>query len=207
MYLLIFLEQRINYGSELKNFNSMEKKLLFSIIFLGAAFIFGSVFCLPEFQEMRSAQSQLELKTKELEQKKSYYQEIDILSEKLEQYPDELDVIDFALPDDFSLPFLFDFFEKIASKNGLFLKNINQTSGGRSGAVGGSAAGNGAVSSIQDSSTNLSLSGTYSSFKNFLFAIEKSARLVEVEKVSFSLPKNAAEASLDFNVTVKTNSY
>jgi len=57
----------------------------------------------------------------------------------------------------------------------------------------------------------LSLSGFYESFKNFLKKIEKSARLIEVEKISFSKGESkkiegmeGEEGILNFNLTLKT---
>lgn len=191
----------------------MEKKLLITIVLLGLSFIIGLVFCFPKFQEMRSFQEQLKAKEIELEQKKAYFEEVNILSEKLKQYPDEIAVIDFALPDDFSLPFLFDFFEKIVSKNGLFLKNISQSSDIQSGQRASRSPAqpellekSSAGKSLKASKTNLSLSGSYSAFKNFLYALERNARFIEVEKVSFSFSQDKTSA-LNFNILVKTNSY
>ena len=191
----------------------MEKKLLIAIILFGFSFVIGLVFCFPKFQEMRVAQKQLESKEIELEQKKAYFEEIDILSEKLKQYPDELAIIDFSLPDDFSLPFLFDFFEKIVSRNGLFLTNISQSSGSQSSSRSSRSSAETEIfeetesdNNLKESRTILSLSGSYSAFKNFLYSVEKSARLIEVENASFSLPQDKT-STLNFNITVNTNSY
>ena len=191
----------------------MEKKLLIAIILFGLSFVIGLVFCFPKFQEMRVAQKQLESKEIELEQKKAYFEEIDILSEKLKQYPDELAIIDFSLPDDFSLPFLFDFFEKIVSRNGLFLTNISQSSGSQSSSRSSRSSAETEIfeetesdNNLKESRTILSLSGSYSAFKNFLYSVEKSARLIEVKNTSFSLPQDKT-STLNFNITVNTNSY
>jgi Tfp pilus assembly protein PilO len=191
----------------------MEKKLLIAIILFGLSFVIGLVFCFPKFQEMRVAQKQLESKETTLEQKKAYFEEIDILSEKLKQYPDELAIIDFSLPDDFSLPFLFDFFEKIISRNGLFLTNISQSQDSQSSFRSSRSSANPEIfeetepgNKLQESRTSLSLSGSYFAFKNFLYSVEKSARLIEVENASFALPEDKI-STLNFNITVKTNSY
>ena len=191
----------------------MEKKLLIAIILFGLSFVIGLVFCFPKFQEMRVAQKQLESKEIELEQKKAYFEEIDILSEKLKQYPDELAIIDFSLPDDFSLPFLFDFFEKIISRNGLFLTNISQSQDSQSSFRSSRSSAKPEISEetepgnkLKESRTSLSLSGSYFAFKNFLYSMEKSARLIEVENASFALPEDKI-STLNFNITVKTNSY
>ena len=195
----------------------MEKKLLIAIIIFGLSFIIGLVFCFPKFQQMRMAQKQLESKGIELEEKKAYFEEIDILSEKIKQYPDEIAIIDFALPDDFSLPFLFDFFEKIVSKNGLYLANISQSSVSKSNSRSSSRSkmpvaqeksleDDAQVSELEEHRTILSLTGSYSSFKSFLYYVEKSARLIDVENVAFSFPQGESP-TIQFNLKVKTNNY
>jgi Tfp pilus assembly protein PilO len=51
----------------------------------------------------------------------------------------------------------------------------------------------------------LKLSGSYPSLKNFLVALEKNSRIIEVENISFSVPK---EGDLfDFGITIKVYSY
>jgi Tfp pilus assembly protein PilO len=191
----------------------MEKKLLNAIIIFGLSFVIGLVFSFPKFQQMRVAQKQLESKETELEEKKAYFKEIDILSEKLKEHPEELAIVDFALPDDFSLPFLFDFFEKIISRNGLSLTNISQSSSpqsssrsSRSSAIEENLEETEPGDKLGEGRTNLSLAGSYSSFKNFLYSVEKSARLIEVENTYFSLSQDESTA-IKFNIRVRTNSY
>ncbi len=192
----------------------MEKKLLIAIVLFGLSFVIGLVFCFPKFQEMLFARKQLQAKEAEIEEKKAYFAEIDILSEKLEQYPKELAVIDFALPDDFSLPFLFDFFEKIIFRNGLFLKDISRVSDSepnprrRPAQSRNFRAEQKALEGrqLKQNKIRFVFSGSYSAFKNLVYSMEKSARLINVEKMSFSLPKDETSA-LMFDVTVKTYNY
>ena len=191
----------------------MEKKLLIAIIIFGLSFIIGLVFCLPRFQQMRAAQQQLVAKEAELEEKKAYFEEIDILSERIKEYPEELAIIDFALPDDFSLPFLFDFFEKIVSRNGLSLTNISQSSASQSSSRSSRFTKGQEIledaeidSGLEENRTILFLTGPYSSFENFLYYIEKSARLIQVENATFSLSQEESSV-IKFNLKLKTNNY
>ncbi len=171
----------------------MNRQLLISIICFGLTLIIGLVLCLPKYQEMRYTQNKVDGKKIEIQSKQDYFSKINEVSEKLKEYPEELAKIDIALPVKVSLPFLYDFFQRISSQNGLVLENI---SGGPSKSE----------RAVQEIKINLSLSGSYSAFENFLSLIEKSARMIEVENMSFSFPIKQGE-SLSFSLVVKTYSY
>ena len=59
---------------------------------------------------------------------------------------------------------------------------------------------------IKETRINFLLVGSYPDFKNFLFILEKSARLIDVENISFALPKEK-EGLFNFNITIKVYSY
>ena len=171
----------------------MNRQLLISIICLVVTLIIGLVLCLPKYQEMRYAQNKVQAKKTEIQNKQDDFSKVGEASEKLKKYPKELAKIDSALPNEISLPFLYDFFQRISSQNGLVLENI---SGGPSKSE----------KAVQEIKINLSLSGSYAAFKNFLSSIEKSARIIEVENMSFSFLSEEGE-SLLFNLAVRTHSY
>ena len=52
----------------------------------------------------------------------------------------------------------------------------------------------------------LQVSGSYFSFKNFLFVLEHTARLVEVSKISFDTPLDEDE-SISYNLELRIYSY
>lgn len=192
----------------------MNRPLLISIISLAITLAIGLVLTLPKYQEMRYAQKKVQAKETEIQNKQGYFSKINEASEKLKKYPKELAKIDFALPANVSLPFLYDFFQKISSQNGLVLENI---SGGPASVIQPKISSGSEINiqseigfqsekAVQEIKVNLSLAGSYSAFKNFLSSIEKSARMIEVESMSFSFPKEEGE-SLSFSLTVKTHSY
>ena len=59
---------------------------------------------------------------------------------------------------------------------------------------------------IKEINMSLSLSGTYSAFKDFLRALEGSSRMIEVENISFSASEKISEP-ISFSVRIKTHSY
>ena len=58
---------------------------------------------------------------------------------------------------------------------------------------------------IRETGTNLVVAGSYSSFKNFLSTLEKTARMIELESISFSTLEEVGP--IDFNLRIKVYSY
>jgi len=163
------------------------------LILLGAG---GYFFWWPQYQEFKQQGTLLEEKTRGLEEKNNYYSKLEAISNELNTYKDELDKIDSALPAEVSLPILFDFMQKTSMENGLILGDISSSKGAISSLRSGGNTG------IEKVSLSIFLSGSYSAFKNFLSAIYKNSRLIEVDSVSFSSP---TEGELfDFNLSLET---
>lgn len=173
----------------------ISKQLLVSVICLIFGLIVGVFFAFPKYKDSKMAEKQLEQKQDELENRQEYLIKIEEISEQLKQYPKELEKIDFALSPNISAPFLFDFFQKIISRNGLTLKSINSN-----------ATFSESKNKVNEINVNLVLTGSYSTFENFLHSIEKSVRLIEVDEVSFSLDADK-DQDISFNLKVKTYSY
>jgi Tfp pilus assembly protein PilO len=173
----------------------MNKTIITTIcIILALSLGFGLVW--PKYQSLVLKNAEAAAKTLDLQNRQSYYQEVAKTSEELKAYSEELSKIDSALPSEFFLPEMYDFFQKKASESGLVLKN--------------ESFGKGAL--VKDNPDqkeyrfSLELSGSYAAFKNFLAALEKSARMIKVEKISFSSPEKSGSA-FSFLVSVKFYSY
>lgn len=147
----------------------------------------------PKYQSLSSLNKEISQKTSEFQSQEKYFQDLQKTSEELKKYQDSLSKIDSALPSDPSLPELFNFLQNFSSQSGLSLKKISPSS----------------ISpkeELKESRVDLTLSGDYPSFKNFLSVLEKSARMIELEKIFFSSPQKETE-SFDFNLTIKVYSY
>ena len=169
--------------------------IILSCIFV--ALILGVMFAWPKFQEIREIQKEVKEKEARIQYEENYFSELRTTKIELEKYKTELAKISSALPSgvDFSVPSLFNFIQKAVSQSGLVLKSISSfTSSGGTGTAN--------VKNIQFS---VQVSGPYSSFKNFLSILEKSARMIEVENISFSGKGGAG--SLDFGLKIKASSY
>lgn len=151
---------------------------------------------LPKIRMLESLGTEIDIKEAEIEYHKEKVSLLNELSQKISQYQSEVQKINSALPAEPSLASLLNFLQLKAAENGLFLKKISSFS----------------VSpfkekkEIKEIGFSLEVFGFYPSFKNFLSALERSARILEVEKISFTSPaeKNTPYSS---EIIVKTYSY
>jgi len=159
---------------------------------LSLLLIFGLV--LPRYRDWDSLNQEIFKREIELRSQENYFQEIQRISGKLKENQDSLSKIESALPEDSFLPQVLNFFQKAASQSGTSLKHIVPVF------VALERGQN-----IRTTKVNLVLGGDYYSFKDFLSLVEKSARLIEVENIYFSYPKEGGP--FIFNISTKTYSY
>ena len=165
------------------------------IICLALSIFLGVLFLLPKYQNLKNLQLQVENKETEVRYRNEYFQNLRSLAGKLEEFKEDVAKIDAALPSDPSLPAFYNFLQKTTSENGLILKNIGVFS----------ASPMASNPSIKIISIPFGASGSYASLKNFLGAIEKSARIVEANGISFSAPQK--EELFNFSLKIQTHSY
>ncbi|KPJ56302.1 hypothetical protein AMJ49_05245 [Parcubacteria bacterium DG_74_2] len=179
----------------------MNRSIITIIAFLGALGLMVG-FVWPKYGEFQRIQQDIIQKENDIQIKDVYIAELNNLSLELEEHKTELAKIDTTLPSDPSLPALFNFFQKTSAQNGLILKNINIDSALKSKEQ----------SKIQEININLQVIGSYSSFKNFLSTLEKSARLFKIKDISFSLGGEQEGGEIEelgssFSLSLKTHSY
>jgi len=148
---------------------------------------------LPKYQNLTVLKEEISQKTFEFQTLENHFKNLQEISEKLKEYQNSLSKIDSALPLSPSLPELFNFLQRASSQSGLILKKI------------GPFKVSVVEEELKESKVDLTLSGDYPFFKNFLSSSEKSARLIKIEKISFSSPKEGE--SFDFDLTIKVYSY
>lgn len=165
------------------------------LICLVATFLVGFFLVAPKSQDLRELNFNVQEKKVELQYKEAYFSNIKKLSNELTNYEGELSKIDSAFPVDSSLPSLFNFLDKTSAQNGLILKYIGTFS----------VTSSEEKPAIKDISINVTVAGPYPAFKNFLSALEKTARFIEVENVLFSTP--AKDEPFSFALKIKAHSY
>ena len=173
----------------------MNKTIIIAVSFIAAITLVISL-VLPRYESLKSKIYEREIKEINLKNRNDYYKKVAEISNELKKYPEELAKIDFALPQEVSLPAMYGFFQKRASESGLVLKDEKFDSGSAQKEILGK----------KEHHFCLELSGSYSAFKNFLAILEKSAKIIEVEKISFSSPAKG-ESAFSFGMSVKFYSY
>lgn len=154
--------------------------------------ILGVLIIHPKYQELGLLEEKTKIRKAELQSKEEYLTSLQATSEELKKYQNELSIVNSALPSDPDLPALFDFLQKTASQNGLIFKEMKPPS----------------VNTTKEPKEillTLQMTGSYSSLKTFLASLGKSARIIEVESVSFTVPEKTA--LLTFDITIKVYSY
>lgn len=164
-------------------------KLIVISTCLVLALVLGLTLTWPKYQDLSALQINIEAEKAELQSKEGYFSQVKEVSEELEKYPESFSKISSALPETPSLPSLFNFLQASTAQTGLVLEKI---------ILGGVSEGEIQVA--------CQLVGDYVAFKSFLLALENSARIIEIEKISFESPEETEEP-FKFTVQIKTHFY
>lgn len=170
-------------------------KATINLLFL-AFLILGLIFLWwPRYLDLNLLRFQVAQKRLELQTKAEYFDNLRGLSLKLKWYNEQLAKMDSALPDFLDLPDVLNFVQRESAVNGLILEDV--------GLAGTFPLSPG--SKIKKTSLDISLSGFYPSFLNFLSVLQESARLIDPETISFSVPEEGELYS--FRLKIKFHSY
>jgi Tfp pilus assembly protein PilO len=181
-------------------------RLTLIIIFLSLALLIMLFLIWPQYQELSSLGAEVEGKRIEFQYLEEYFSKLEQLSQKLKQYEVQLAMIDSALPSDSSLTLLslMDFLQEASSQNGLIFQQFGGSSMTSSKLAGKTVdlSQSETISNIEEIQLGFKVSGSYSALKNFLNALEKSAKIIEVESISLE-----GEEPFSFNLQITTHSY
>ena len=172
------------------------------IVGLCLAILLAAGFSVPKYRSLKLLQSNVKEKETELQTERKYFLEVDEAKEKLKEFEEELSKINSAIPLDPGLSSLGNFLQLAASQNGLVFKKILPSP---SGSLKEEFIKKGFSPEIKETGVNLTVSGEYSAFKNFLSSLEKTARMTEIESITFSGSEKGAP--IDFNLKIKVYSY
>jgi len=166
-----------------------------SLIGLLASAVLFVAFAFPKYQEYRKAGLEIEQKDNEITVDHQYFITLTGARKQLQGYQEELKKIDSALPEKPFVPSLLNFLQGLSSQSGLvFVDPSSFQTITRS-----------ELPALTETRISFSLIGSYDNLKKYLAALEKSARIIEVEKISFSSP--AAGKLSTFRLEIKTFSY
>ena len=160
----------------------------------------GGFFWWPRYENFKDLKSRVAQKEKEAIMEANFSADIKETLKKLENYKEETERIESAIPDDPSIPELFNFIQSESRYNGLILTNIQ-------------------ADRIVVAETNpdmekalisVSLSGAYPSIKNFLSSLHRNVRLIGVDSVSLTPvieEKEGEEKKISFNFNLILKAY
>ncbi len=171
---------------------------------------------IPKYKEFRETRYELGRVEAEYSSKYEYYSEISKIFSELQKNEEGVKKIEDALPEKTKISDLMYFLQKKSSENGLIVRNLYLTK----------ISDTGTKSKIKEIVFTIDLMGTYSSLKNFLLGVENSARLFEVNNISFGnsdsktvtvssvkttggsqKQMSVSDQTYSFKVEIKTHSY
>lgn len=188
-------------------------RILITIISLFISFLFFVYFLFPQFVVFENLSKKVLEKENFVQKEKIYFSELKKISEKLKDYKESLDKINAAIPSQLSIASLFKFFQDKANENGVFLKSLNVTRASdpvAENVVPGQEQG-ATSEKIKESIFFFKVSGSFFAFENFLKEIERSSRMIEVEKITLKGGEENKEENeggfLEFDLVVKVRSF
>ncbi len=143
------------------------------------ALIIGMFWSLPSYRAFLALREQQNQKTEEVQTRTNYFKELGVLEGKLQKFQTQLASIDWALPNDSSLPSLYGEIQSMAAHSGLILKSISSSVPASS------------QDQLKTIEVNLDMSGSYIGLKEFLLRSQNAPRVLKIQSVAFSSPKAA----------------
>lgn len=166
------------------------------VITLVVAVILAVFLILPRYRELGSLKLELSQNRENLQNQQKYAAQLEATERQLEESKESVDKIDSALPSGPDIPSLLNFLQEASGSAGVELE----------GAAWLEEVSAKEQENVKEYSLGLSFSSSYFAFKNFLSALEKSARLINVSKIDFSVPQERNQP-LPVQINMKVYSY
>ena len=192
----------------------MNQKNIISLISFIVSLILIFVFVFPLFSSARAIYSDLTQKRQEIEKLKELSGKIGKIEQDYDSISEAVEKVLLALPEEKDLPQLLVQFEKIAVNNGLLLESIEF------GEISKKEESD-FIRSIEDyetlnqskkmlstfpnSSVLLKVVGSYSAFKNYISALEKNVRSMDIYSIQFSFSESGMRSLFSDSVIFEFN--
>lgn len=182
-------------------------RLIFIFLCLLIVILIGFFLIWPEYQKFSTLRLEIKARETELGYIEEYFSKLQKLSQELKNYESQLTKLFSSLLPDSSLTAisLINFIQRASSQNGLILKKTESFTITSPKLPTTSPGVSQPQNKVKEISFGFEVSGSYSAFKNFLNILEKSAKIIEVENVSFSFAEK--EEIPTFKLKIKTYSY
>ncbi len=174
------------------------------------SFVFLIYFLLPKYSDFKKLEKEVWQKENFWQKKEIYFSKLKKSLQSLEKEKESLEKINTALPAQLSIAALLNFFEKKTLESGLFLEGFmvdtskSQPSSGLEEKT--PDAKEKTEPQKKEALFSLRLSGGFPSLENFLQEIERSARMIEVERISLEIPSDSKGEILETLLSIKAYS-
>lgn len=180
------------------------------IVCLILSVVLGFFVLWPQYQKFSDERWHVKEKEAERSNQEEYFSHLAELSEELKGYEKELSKIDSAFPQSPDIPDLLNFLALTSSQNGLIFKQVNSfLLGSLIKPTPASENEEVPANRYRDITIDFEVSGEYFALKNFISALEKSARIIEIESIKLEkkLGESKEESLSSYNLKIKTYYY
>ncbi|MBU1045554.1 type 4a pilus biogenesis protein PilO [Patescibacteria group bacterium] len=174
----------------------MKYAIIIVAISILISLILGIFLVWPGYRDWSEVRNQLDQKRLQLENQNKYIQSLKEAKKEMDKRGEIVSKVESALPIGPDAPSLLEFLQNASASSGIGLNKIsweNISSGDEK-------------ERIKSHFFSAELAGSYFSFKNFLFALETSSRLIKVEQVNFFVPVAKGQSAL-IKIRARISSY
>lgn len=181
------------------------------IICLILSVVLGFFLLWPQYQKFNEERWHVKEKEIERSNQEEYFTQLTKLSEQLKGYEKELSKIDSAFPRGPDVPDLLNFLATASSQSGLSFGKVNSfsTDSAKKSKTATSGKEETPTKRYKEITIDFEVSGEYSSLKNFVSTLEKSARIIEIEFIELKkkVGQSKEESLPIYNLKIKTYYY
>lgn len=179
-------------------------RLILSILMLVAVVAGFAFFIVPHYNSISALRAQQADYETILTNARQLKQESNALVTKYNSFdPVQLGELTTMLPSNPENMKLILALQNVASQNGMVLQNVKIDDPDVDAAAQNSRPGAGASSDLGTLTIDFSMAGPYASFTSFIKTIERSLRMLEIQKVSFAVSDPKSQ-SYQYTVSIKT---
>lgn len=194
----------------------MSGKIIINALIAGGLGLVVWLAALPAWTQVAELRKEAALKKKSIDLERQVIEKLNSVNQVLDSQKSNVERLEQAIPSFEFKPEMISIMENLASQNGLnlFRVDVESASDDTSARTPSSRAlvlSNKEMTKVLD--VEVSASGNYGAFKNWLGAVEKSLRLLDITEISFTVSQNkTAEGEItpdvdpviDYSVSIKT---
>ncbi len=159
-------------------------------IFLAAVLVF------PQHQKLQRERTVLQERTEELQNHRNYQSRLQSVKARLDQNQELMANIISALPDELDAPSFLKFLQKASEASGVSIERVNWSR----------AASPAEGERTKEHILSMNFTCSYYAFKNFLYSLERSARLIDIMRMNFRASEEG-DKPIQFSMELRIHSY